>query len=182
MNRGFAFSRSLATACSAAVAAACAALCIHARIGSLILDRQRGAAQWEASLTAQIASRSEFEGDRLESLRGRVRRARLQLGSEDTWDRVVRRFGERWSVEAGPRDDRDGCSIQSGTFRLKSPALADWPGIVDAIGDSEALPGVGVEDLDMKTSGGLERRSLDSVTIRVSVQTRRTDASLARSR
>jgi hypothetical protein len=122
---------------------------------------------------------SEFEGERLESLRSRVRRALLQLGTEDTWERLVRRFGERWTVEQGPRDERNGSSVQLGTFRLKSPVLADWPGIIETLGDSEAIPGVGITGIEMRTSGGTERRSLDSVTVRVSVQMRRRGGSFA---
>jgi hypothetical protein len=182
MTRGLVFSRALAAACSAAAAAACAAFWLHAHMGSAISRRQRLAADLEAGLAAQIAAKSEYEGEKLEALRDRVRRTRLLLGAEDTWDRLVRRFGERWTVESGPREERSGSSVQFGTFRLKSPVLADWTGIIETLGDSEALPGVGITGIEMRTSGGLERRSMDSVTVRVAVQMRRRSGSSNESR
>jgi len=170
MTRGLVFSKALASASSAAVAVACAALWLHAHLGSAISERQRLAADVGSGLAAQIAAKSDFEGARLDALRDRVRRTRLLLGAEDTWDRLVRRFGGRWTVESGPRDERSGSSVQFGTFRLISPVLADWPEIVETLGDSEALPGVGITGIEMRTSGGVERRSLDLVTVRVAVQ------------
>ena len=72
--------------------------------------------------------------------------------------------------------------MQFGTFRLISPVLADWPEIVETLGDSEALPGVGITGIEMRTSGGVERRSLDLVTVRVAVQMSRRGGNSVESR
>jgi hypothetical protein len=67
-------------------------------------------------------------------------------------------------------------------MRLKSPSPADWPAIVEAVRVSEGLPGVGVAEFDMKTSGTRERRTVDSVAILVVVQSRRADPKLAQTK
>jgi hypothetical protein len=182
MTRGLAYSRAPAAACSAAVAAACAALWLHAHVGSVISERQRRAAALEEGVSAQIAAMSEYDAERLEALRDRVGRARLLLGKEDTWGRLVRRFGERWAIEPGPAEERNGSAVQYGTFRLKSPVLADWPGIIETLGESEAMPGVGITGIEMRSGGGLEQRAFVSVIVRVAVQARRGDGNLAESR
>jgi hypothetical protein len=182
MTRGLAYSRVLAAVCSAAVAPACATLWLHTHLESAISEHQHRAAAMEEGVSAEIVAMSEFGAERLETLRGRVRQARLLLGTEDTWDRLVRRFGERWAVEPGPRDDRDGSTVQYGTFRLKSPMLADWSGIIETLGDSEALPGVGITRIEMRTDGGLERRAFTSVIVRMAVQMRRRGGNLTESR
>jgi hypothetical protein len=179
MIRGVSFSRVLAAAGSAAIVAACATLWLRLEVNSEDLEHRRLASGLEASLSAQISAKAVYDDARLEAMRSRVGRFRLQLGTNDTWDRLVRGFGEGWKAEVGPRDERNGFSIQYGVFRLKSPALADWPEIVERLKDSEALPGVGIVEFEMKTSGSREQRSLDMVRILVAVQTRTTVSSLA---
>ena len=182
MIRGLVFSRVLAAASSAAIAAACAMFWTLAELQSKNSEHQRRASGIEAGLSAQIAAKSEFERDRLEALRIRVGLFRVHLGTANTWDRLVKRFGAGWTIEAGPSEDRNGCSVQYGVFSLKSPELSDWPGIIEILKDSEGLPGVGIVEFEMKTSGNLERRSLDLVRIHVAVQTGRKGSDLAESK
>ncbi len=182
MTRGIVYSKRLAAASAVAIAAACATFWLSAQLKSKVLKRQHSAAALAASLSAQIAAKSEFEDERLEMLRDHVRRIRLQLGTDDTWDRMVRKFGERWAVEPGPKENRNGSSVQRGVFRLRSPRLTDWPEIIENVKNAEALPGVGIAQFEMNTSGSLVRRSLDSVTILVAVQTRRNVSNLAESK
>lgn len=182
MTRGIVYSKRVAAASVVAIAAACATFWLSARLKSKVMERQHSTEVLVASLSAQIAAKSEFEDERLEMLRDRVRRIRLQLGGDDTWDRMVRKFGERWAVELGQKENKNGSSVQRGVFRLRSPKLSDWPEIIETIKDAETLPGVGIARFEMKTSGNLVRRSLDSVTILVAVQTRRNASNLANSK
>jgi hypothetical protein len=60
-----------------------------------------------------------------------------------------------------------------GTFELLSPALSDWSKTIEVIGTTESLPGVGIANFEMKTSGNREHRSVDFVRIVVEVHSRR---------
>jgi hypothetical protein len=182
MTRGVVYSKGLATASAVAIAAAGTTFWLSAQLKSKIVERQHGAASLVASLSAQIVAKSEFEDERLEMLRDRVRRIKLQLGTDDTWDCMLRKFGDRWAVEPGQKENRKGSSVQRGVFRLRSPKVTDWPEIIEAVKDAEALPGVEIVEFEMKTSGSLARRSLDSVTAHVAVQTRRNGSNLAESK
>ena len=182
MTRGLAYSKGLVILCSAAIAALGAMFGACERLKSTVREHQRRASDNQSNLLVQITAGAEYENDRLEALRNNVHRIRLQVGANNTWDRIVKRFGGRWTVEAGPKKVRYGCSVQDGVFELKSPALADWFEIIDTLGDSEALPGVGVSEFTMKASGDLERRSLDLVRVVVTVQTRQRGFNVAESR
>ncbi len=182
MIKGLAFSTGLAAASSTAIAAACVMFWTRTELQSKATEHQRRNSDIESGLSAEIAAKSEFESDRLKSLKSRAGLLRVHLGAADTWDRLVKRFGAGWTVEAGPKDERSGCTFQYGSFTLKSPVLADWPGIIETLKDSERLPGVGIAEIEMKTSGNLERRSLDSVRILVAVQTGRKGSDLAESK
>lgn len=182
MTRGVSFSRPLAAAAAAALAAVCAVAGAHAELRSLTSFRMGRATELERSLREQIEAKSGCDRDRLEALHEQVSRLRVQVGAEDTWNRMIRIFGDAWSTETLSREDRSGCSFQTGVMRLKSPSLADWPGIVEAVRACEGLPGVGIAEFEMKTSGTRERRELDSVRIVVVVQSRRAEPILAQTR
>jgi hypothetical protein len=182
MTRGFEYSRLLAAAASGAVAVAGGMFWLHVALKARWSEHLRRASSVEARMSEQVAALSEFEAEKLEALRSKVGRVRVQLGPEDTWERLIAKLGDSWAVEAGHREERTGCSVQCGVFRLKSPVVSDWPAIVEALKDSEALPGVGIAEIEMQTSGNLERRSLDYVRILVTVQAARRGANLAESK
>jgi hypothetical protein len=174
MIRGIQYSRPLVAAGAVAVVASCTMIWLSLELNAKISEQRRRASSLEASLSGQIAAKSVYESEDLDALRDKVGRFRVRLGSEGTWERLVRQFGDGWTAESGPKDDKNGYCIQYGTFKLLSPAVADWPKIIEAVKDSEAIPGVGVAEIEMKSSGGHDRRSLDLVRILVAVQTSRT--------
>jgi hypothetical protein len=182
MKPAIAYSGRLAIGALVSAALGCAALVIHAQLASRISGCLSHFAEVDADLSARITAGSEFENDRLETLRARVSRFRLQLGPSDTWERLANALGSDWTAEVGQREDASACSVQHGQFTMKSPALSDWPGIVERVRKVEALPGVAVAEFEMKTSGGRDRRAVDLVRILVSVQTRRTGSDPAGAR
>jgi hypothetical protein len=158
---------------AAAMIAACAMTWRHHGLAARISEERSRAATVEANLNAEIAANSMYDSTSLTALRDRVGRSRIRLGDEATWGRLAGRFGEGWTVEAGAADEKGEHSIQYGTIRLQSPSVADWPKIVEAVADLEAMPGVGIAELEMTSSGGRDRRSLDLVRILVAVHTKR---------
>jgi hypothetical protein len=173
MIRGIRYRRSLAIFGAAAVIAACASYRLRITLNAQIAERRLRASAQEASISRQIAEKIMYDDGRLRELRERVSRFRVTLGGEGTWDSLVRRLGNGWSAESGPMEDRGGYSVQYGTIKLLSHTVSEWPRIVEAVRDTEAMPGVGVAELEMKASGDRERRSLDLVRILVAVQTSR---------
>jgi hypothetical protein len=177
--RGVAFKNWRATACVAAVGSALLAALIHHHVARLRSEVLAQLADRERDLTRQVAERSGFEQADLDALRARVGKFRIQLGPVDSWERLARQFGKAWMAENGTRDDRDGYSVQDGTFQLQSPATTDWPEIVSAVKAAEDLPGVRIIGFEMRTSGDHERRSVDIVKVVVAIQTLRSAAASA---
>jgi hypothetical protein len=171
--RGIQYSRPLAAASIAAAVALCAMIGLHLELKAGILERRRRASVVEATLLSQINAKSMYGAESLEELRDKVGQFRVQLGSQGTWERLVGQLGEGWTAESGPMDNKGDYSIRFGTFRLISPSVLDWPKIVEAVKESEAIPGVGIAEFEMKASGDRDRRSLDLVRFLVAVQTSR---------
>jgi hypothetical protein len=175
MIKGVQYSKALAGCAAVSVIAACAMSWRHLELGADIAQQRRRAADAESKLTSEIAGKSMYEGESLDALRDQVGRTRIQLGDAGTWSRLVRQFGDGWSAESGPTEDKGGYEIRYGTIRLLAPSVADWPKIVEAVRDSEAMRGVGIAEFEMRTSGDRDRRSLDLVRILVAVQSSRTE-------
>jgi hypothetical protein len=175
MIRGVSYSKPLAAAGAASIVAACAMYWLRAGAAVNLEDGRRRAFGLEGELAAQIVAWSGFDDGKLSALRDQVKLFRVRLGPAGTWERLIAHLGDRWTEEGTSRDDRNGCTIQLGAFSLKSPSVTDWPRIVEALRDSEALPGVGITEFQMKASGSREHRSIDLVRFRVAVRTRRMD-------
>lgn len=173
MTRGLIFSKPLAVAGAAALIAASAMLWVRSSTQADLVALRRDGETAQRDLRNRVDSMSAFENDNLESLRRRVGRFRMHLGTEGTWDGLVRALGNGWSAEIGPRDDRGAYSVQLGTLTLVSHAVGEWPAIVGAAGQLEAMPGVGIAEFEMKTSGSGDRRSLDTARMVVVIQTTR---------
>jgi len=173
MTRGVSYSRRWLAFSLTWVGAACAMALFRHQMAGESLERIRGAADREGTLSRQIAERSDSEDSNLIALRARIGRFRKQLGSADSWDLLVRQFGGSWTAEAGPRDDRADYSLQVGTFVRISPAVSDWPEIVRAVGLAEHIPGVGIAELEMRSSGNRDHRSMDLVKFVVAIRCRR---------
>lgn len=182
MIRGVQYSSPLAALAALALVSTVAMSWLRLDLNAEIVEQRRGASIAEASLSRQIAAKSTFEREHLEALREQVGRFQVQLGTDGTWERVVRQFGPGWNAKLGAREDRSGYSIQYGTFELMSPSVADWPRIIEAVKDSEAIPGAGIAEFQMKASGGPGKRTLDLVRILVAFQTRCAENSLTHSR
>jgi hypothetical protein len=161
-----------AVLCATGVGAACLMALVHRALADERTDRRRRAADIESVLSRQIASKEDYGDSNLSELRGRVERFRRQLGPDDAWMRLVRQFGLRWAAEQGPKEDKDGYSIQVGTFLLTSPAASDWPEIIEAVGAAEQLPGVDVKGFEMRSTGSRKSRSVDTVKVVVTIHAR----------
>jgi len=176
VKRGLSFSRGVAASAALALAAAAAMFGLKSAVGSRALEARRIAALLQSDLSGRIAAQSGC-GDRdLQALREQVGLFRRHLGQEGSWGRIVQLLGKRWTVEGRETEEGKGYSTESGAFRMLSPAVADWPGIVEAVGSLETMPGAGIIEFRMKSSGSRELRSLDTVKIVVSVRTRRAGA------
>lgn len=173
MIRGIVYSRRLSALSTACVGAAFGMALFRHHLTRETTELRRRTADLEGTFTRQIAAKSDFEDSMLDALRVRVGKFRGQLGPEDTWEQLVRQFGKRWEIEAGPRDERDGYSLQVGTFLLLSPTPSDWPRIVEAVEAAEKFQGVGIAAFEMKSSGSREHRAVDLVRIVVAIHTRR---------
>ncbi len=173
MIRGVVYSKRLTFFGAAAVGAACVAALMRHHLVSEKVERRVRAADIEDSLSRQIAAISDCDDAHLEELRGRVGRFRGQLGPDDAWARLVRRFGQRWTSEAGQKEERDGYSFQVGTLMLISPSVSDWPGILDSVKAAEQIPGIGIAGLEMRSSGNRELRSMGMVKIVVAIHSRK---------
>jgi hypothetical protein len=168
---GVAYSKPRAALSAAGLAAAFAMAWLQHHITGERHERLRQTTDLERNLANKIAAMSDFEDRNRDELRAQVDKFRVQLGPEGAWNRLVRQFGKDWTVDAGPRDDMDGYSVQVGTFRLQSPVTSDWSKIVEAVKASEQLPGVGIVGFEMKTSGDREHRSVNFVRVEVAIQT-----------
>jgi hypothetical protein len=171
MIRGISYSKGLAAAAAAALIAAGATLWMRVATKASLLDLRQRAVNAERDLRDRINAMSPYEDEDVIRLRRQVDQFRTHLGSDGTWEGLVRRLGAGWSAEVGSREDRGGYSVQLGTLTLQSHAVTEWPGIVDMTGQLEAMPGVGIAELEMKTSGSGDRRSLDTARIVVVIQT-----------
>lgn len=174
MIRGVQYSKPLAAGAAAVAIASSMLIWQHHELGAKISEQRRNAAIAESNLESEVAAKSMYESEYLNALRDQMSRSRVQLGDEGTWGRLVRRLGDRWSAEPGQMDGKGGQSIRYGTMRLLLPTVTDWAKIVEAVTNSEEIPGVGIAELEMKTSGSRDRRTLDLVRILIAIQTRRT--------
>jgi hypothetical protein len=179
MKRGISYTKSFAIASATATLASCAVLWMHASINARILEQRRSALEIDSRVSAQIAAKSEFNGERLKDLRAKVNNIRIHLGAEGTWERITREIEKTWIIEGGLIDERGGYSIQYRNLKLRRPLVADWPNVVQTVKDLEALPGVSVAELEIRTSGGRDGRSMDLVRIQLALQKRRTITKLA---
>jgi hypothetical protein len=168
MTRGFAFSRPLAFGAVAAMAAVCVLFCVRTAKKTEVLDQRRQGGVVEAELSAQITAKSEFETSNLGELR---KHAVLFLGSAGTWERVTGRLGSAWIAGPVQRDEKAGCTVQTGTMNLLSHSVRAWPDIISAVRDLESIPGVDVAEFEMKTSGAVDRRSVDVARMLLVVRT-----------
>jgi hypothetical protein len=175
MRVGFKYSKLHIAAAAAGTGAACAAVWLHIVLGGETVEERRRGQDSEGSLTAQIAAKSMYGNARLSALRDEVARSSAQLGGKGSWESLVGRLGNAWACETETVEGMDAYPVRYGTFRLASPAVADWSAIVEAVGNSEAIPGVGIAEIEMKSSGDRTRRSLDLVRIQVAVQTSRAE-------
>ena len=174
MIRGIIYSKTRAALCAGAFCAliAAGALCHHTASSRSSWLRQ--AADREGILCAQIAGLGECEDSELEAMRGRVRELRARLGSPDAWERLVGHLGAGWVAGPVSREEMGGYLAGVGSISLREPSISDWPRIVEAVRAIEEVPGAGILDFEMRTSGDRERRVVDTVTVVVSTQTART--------
>jgi hypothetical protein len=178
MIRGVSYSKPLAAGALAALAFGGLLFVLRINAVSDLAKQRREMEAAEGTLRMQIAGLSAYESENLDALRRRISRIQGQLGTDGAWESIVRRLGGGWVADAGPRQDRGGYFLQAGTLTLVAHAVDEWPGIVDAVRDIEAVPGAVISGFEMKASGGGERRSLDKATIQLEIQTTHTQANL----
>ena len=172
MKRGLSYSKTLAALCAASAVAAFAMGSLRHEVSLAVARNRSTAAAREGGLSAQIAAKSPYENEDLEALRLRAQALRGSLGDDSTWEKLTTRAAGRWRVEAGADDRKNGYKQRVATMTLLSASVADWPEVVKAVGDLESIPGIGIAEFEMKTSGGREQRTLDVARVLVSVRTR----------
>jgi hypothetical protein len=178
MIRGISYSKPIAAAAMGALALGGVLFLLRTSASARLSEQRREAAEAEGKIRRQIAGLSAYESGNLEDLHRRISRFRERLGTDGTWESLVRRLGSGWVAESGARDDRKGYFLQAGTLSLVAHTVEEWPVIVDAVRVIEAVPGVAVSGFEMRASGSGERRSLDKATVQVEIQASSTEASL----
>ncbi len=173
MKRGSTYSKPMAAAAAVALIATGAMFGMHAEYEATLLERRHHAESAERGLRNRIGAMSAYGDENVEALRREVGALRTHLGTEGTWDGLVRQLGGAWSVERGPREDMGTYCVERGTLTLVSHSVGEWPRIVDVAGQLEAMAGVGIANLEMKTSGTGGVRSLDTARLDLVVHTRR---------
>ena len=170
MRKGFTCTRPVALAAALSAAAAAVSCLVGSIQSSRTLARHQHGLQEERGLNAQIAGESDYDASRLNRVRDEVRSFQVQLGPRDAWEQVARIFAARWTLEVSSRDDREGYSTQSGSFRMQSPTVADWREIVDTVAAAEKAPCAAVTDFEMKAGGDRIHPAIDLVRIGVSIR------------
>jgi hypothetical protein len=172
MTKGISCSRSLSVVAGAAFGVAAALYWMCSSLRGDVSERVRGYVVFESELSSQIAANSKYSDENLDALRANVGRIRLRLGDGLTWSRLEAKMGERWALQGTSHSEVNGYSTRTGAIERQSPDVGDWPEIVAAVEEWEAIPGVSVTAVEMKTSGSSDRRSLDTARFLVSVRTR----------
>jgi hypothetical protein len=168
MTRGVAFSKPLALGAATAMAVVCVLFWVRIAKKKEVFEQRREGVVVEAGLSSQIAAKSEFESSNLGELR---KRADQFLGGGGTWQRAMGRLGSAWLAGPVRRDEKAWCTMQTAAMSLSSHSVREWPDIVSAVRDLEAIPGVDVAEFEMKSSGTGDRRSLDAARILLVVRT-----------
>jgi hypothetical protein len=165
MIKGIEYSKRLAALCALVLSATVAMVCLYEEMETRRHLRLNAYGNAVRCIAEQIAARADCEDSDLVALRGKVERSRSLLGSKDTLEILVRTFGTGWSIISNAKDDRSGFEVQLSTFRMRNPTLGDWQKIVDLVGSLEQLPGVGIENFRMNTSGDIEHREVSVVEV-----------------
>jgi len=173
MTRGITLSRRRVVACIASAIAAIGALLAHIECKGALHRENAEGARLEREAASQIASLSAFDDAQVQRLRDNVVRFRQQLGESGTWPRLLRHLGGRWHQETLATAERGGYRVETGTIELASPAVSDWPDIVDAVKYLEQAPGVGVGEIEMEAAGTGVQRGLELVRVVVVIRIRR---------
>jgi hypothetical protein len=173
MRRGFDCTRRFVALAGLATVAAASALAYRKETASAALIRSERLRSAEAALIAQASSFEGYGDAALRQARQENEQFQRRLGPTDTLDQLKRLLGARWSIESSTVDEQEAFSTQSITYRLQSPTVADWRGIVQTVSEAEALPGAQVTQFEMATDADSRRPSVVLVRIVVSVLTRR---------
>jgi hypothetical protein len=170
--KGVAYSRWAAVTAGAAIVAAVMSLLWHAETTrmsgrEIILGQMQ-----DREAAERVAAESEFDEVHLQGLREKVSLFRVRLGDEGTWAKILGRLGSGWSVDRLDKAERLGYSVQYGTFRMTSPEVSDWQSIIETVRFVEGLPGAGIGEFEMRSSGDGVQRSLSLVSMVVVVHSR----------
>jgi len=138
-------------------------------VGRSITGRRQAFELQCRDLSARVESLVEFDDAHLKAQREKVERFRMRLGAGATWDRVLSKVGA-WVQETAATSESGAFVTRTGRFRMKSPSVSDWPQIVETVSSLESIPGIGISQLELKSSGSATQRSLDFVGMVVVVQ------------
>jgi hypothetical protein len=165
MTRGFQYSgrRVLVSAALVVIAV----LCLLWRSGAVAANAARLQARQgdEQSAAARLASLWAFDDSHLAALRERVRRFRSGLGGNATLDGALHSLGTRWVRESDTNSEHGSYLTKTERFAMTSPTAADWPAIVGTVEAMEKLPGMCVQELDLRSTEGAGGRSLDEASL-----------------
>jgi hypothetical protein len=170
MKQGYEYSKSLAVLSALAICSTISMAWLREEDSAKWAFRLRDIERLTKNGEDQVAARSKCDDSDLATLRMRVGRFRLLLGSGDTERLVSGLFGKSWAAEPTLQEDRDGYSIQLSGFSMISPTLDDWQKAVSTLGTLEGLPGVGIARFSMRTSGETELRNVDELRVLVEIR------------
>jgi hypothetical protein len=169
----FRYSKRCAAASSVATIVALAVFLWRAELASRYAGLLRADRQQEQDAVARMSAMSNYDEAHLSATRERARRFRLGLGRKATVEAALRCLGARWVGNATTSTDHGSYVTNTESFAMTSPTPADWPGIVGTVETLERLPGVGVQEMELKSEEGAGARSLEEATLVLVIQVAR---------
>jgi hypothetical protein len=165
MKRGFQYSRQRAFASAALAFFAVVGLLWRSRAAAADAASLRADQDAELSAAGRLASLADFDESHLDALRERVRRFRSGLGGNATLDGALHSLGTRWVRESDTNREHGSYITKTERFEMTSPTAADWPAIVGTVESMEKLPGMCIQELDLRSTEGPGGRSLDQASL-----------------
>jgi hypothetical protein len=170
MTKGTRCSKGRAVAAIASLAALLAVLGLRVELKGRQARRASDAQTEESQSAAKLAALSEFDETHLRALSESVDRFRHSLGADSSLAKALGHLAGQWINEGEVTTEHGAYSTKVHRIRMTAPSVAEWPRIVDTVAFLEGCPGVQVDGIEMKSSGGAAQRSLDYVGMKLVVQ------------
>jgi hypothetical protein len=165
MKKRFQYSRRRLSAAAVLTVVALASLLLRTETVATNASRLRAERESEQSSAARVASLASFDDAHLLSLRERAKRFRSGLGGMATLEAALRSLGTRWVRESDTISEHGSYVTKTERFAMTSPSAADWPAIVGTVETLEKLPGLCVQELELRSTEGQGGRSLGAASL-----------------